>query len=117
MKKRILILSIALMLLISIPVQAVAAPRAAGKPTLTFSGTTATCYVKVTGNNANDSVSAVMRLWDGDECIRTWSGSGTSYITLSKTATVTQGHTYTLTVDAVIGGVTQPRASTSGTCR
>lgn len=117
MKKRIVVLSIVLMLLISVTAQAVAAPRAYGTPSLTFSGTTASCSVKVTGKNANDSISVTMKLWDGSECIHTWTGSGTVLVSLSKTATVTKGHSYTLTVDAVIAGVSQPRTSAYGTCR
>lgn len=116
MKKRIFIVSLVLMLLISIPAQAAVMRRVGNAPTLSFSGTTASCFVSVTGKNANDSISVVMRLWDGSECIRTWTGSGTMVVSLSKTATVTKGHTYTLTVDAYIGGVLQPRTSTSGTC-
>lgn len=116
MKKRIFVLSIVLMLLISVTAQAVASPRAAGKPSLTISGTTASCSVRVSGGSANDSVSVVMKLWDGNECIHTWTGSGTMVVSLSKTATVTKGHSYTLTVDAVIAGVSQPRTSAYGTC-
>lgn len=90
--------------------------RVADKPSLTFSGTTASCSVRVSGTNAKDSISVTMKLWDGSECIRTWTGSGTVLVSLSKTATVAKGHTYTLTVDAVIAGVSQPRTSASGTC-
>lgn len=117
MKKKILIISLVLMLLISIPAQAAVTRIVGNTPTLTISGTTASCSVKVYGKNANDSISVTMKLWDGNECIRTWTGSGTLMVSLSKTATVTKGHSYTLTVDAVIAGVSQPRTSAYGTCR
>ncbi len=57
-----------------------------------------------------------MKLWNGNQCIATWTARDTSLLSLSETATVKRGQSYTLTVDYTIEGTAKPRLSTSGTC-
>lgn len=85
-------------------------------PSISFSGTTATCSVDVRGNTATDRISFVAKLWHGNTCLNTWTASGTGHATLNKTQSVTRGQTYKLTVDATINGEAQPTKSVTKTC-
>lgn len=89
-----------LVLLFTLALTAQAAPmRAPGvDKSLSFSGTTATCKATVYGDNSTDTVSLTVKLWQGTTCLKTWSASGTGYTKVNKTATVTRGKTYKMTV-------------------
>lgn len=113
--KKFTALTLVLILLLSIvPLSAFAAtPRTAMiYPTLSFSGTTATCSLIVTAD-PGDNISAVVKLWRGGSCLATWNASGTRTLSFSRTATVSKSQTYTLTADVTINGVSQPQASTT----
>lgn len=117
MKKQVLALSLVLMMLLGTVAQAAGpmkAPRAV--PNLNFSGTTASCSATVSGNKATDTVNMTVKLWNGNTCLKTWTASGTRSVTLKKTATVSKGKTYKLTVDFTINGVKQNPQSTTKTC-
>lgn len=116
MRKRVLALTLVLALGLGFTVQA--APLRAPRlyPNLTFSGTTATCTASVRADNATDTISMTVKLWQGATCLKTWTASGTGSASLSKTTTVTRGKTYKLTVDATINGVAQPQQSVTRTC-
>ena len=119
MRKRVLTLLIALVLVFVSAIPAMAAgPEKASHVTLSmsFSGTTANCAAQVTGNNTSDSVSMTVKLWKGSTCLKTWTASGTGKASLSRTATVSHGQTYKLTVNAKINGVAQPQRSITKTC-
>ena len=90
------------------------APNAS--PTLSFSGTTATCTAFVRGNKSTDNVAATVKLWTGGTCLKTWSASGEYSVKIQKTATVSKGKTYKLTVDYTVNGVKQPQKSVTRTC-
>lgn len=108
---------LALLLLLSIPLTAQAATRnLAVYSNLTYSGTTATCTVRISGGSATNCLEATIKLWNGNTCIKTWTATGDGYIIFSKTATVTTGNTYTLTVDWSIDGVAQATSSVSKKC-
>lgn len=107
-----------LLLALALPITAQAAPRSSSaKPSLSFSGTTATCKVYVRGNGGTDSISLTAKLWKGSECIATWTASGTGRLDFSKTKTVEKGSTYKLTADATVNGTKLSTASATGTCR
>ena len=108
MWKRVLALSLVLAVMMGIAAQAAPARAPRLYPSLTFSGTTATCIASVRGDN--------VKLWKGASCLKTWTSSGTGSVSLSKTATVTSGKTYKLTVNATINGVAQPQQSITRTC-
>jgi len=116
-KKRVLALSLVLVMLLGTVAQATGpmrAPRAV--PKLSFTGTTATCLATAYGNARTDRVSMTMKLWNGGVCLKTWTGSGTYRVSLNKPTTVSSGKTYTLTVDYTVNDVSQPRESTTRTC-
>lgn len=118
MKRRILILVIAFLMFAAIPIQAFAnTPRALViMPKLTFSGTTATCILNVTANNATDNIEAVLKLWDGTRCLETWHLSGTFYISFSDTHNVFLNHEYKLSADVKVNGESKPRVWYTATC-
>ena len=69
---------------------------------LSFKGETAYCECLV--REAGKSITVSMKLYEGSSLIASWSGSGTSIVSMSKTAAVQSGHTYTLKVSGTIGG-------------
>lgn len=82
-------LTLLLLLALMLPITAQAAPRySQARPSLSFSGTTAT-----------------------------WTASGTGTLKFSKTKTVEKGSTYKLTADATVNGTKLSTTSATGTCR
>ena len=111
-------LTLLLLLALMLPITAQAAPRSSSaKPSLSFSGTTATCKVTVYGTGTKDSISLTAKLWKGSECIATWTASGTGRLDFSKTKTIEKGSTYKLTADATVNGTKLSTTSATGTCR
>lgn len=115
MKKRSVLLSLAIFFLLSIQANA-ASPRTVLTPTLVFDGTTAKCSIFVVGSAPNDTISATLKLWQGDICIETWEGKSTSFLSMSETTTVVKGRTYKLAVDISINGVPQATVPVIRTC-
>lgn len=85
-------------------------------PGLSFTGTTANCSVYIVGDTPSDDIDAVIKLWQGNQCIETWERSATSYLTFSGEAAVTRGKTYELTVDVTLSGKDLPRFSVKRFC-
>lgn len=103
MKKVIsLILVIVMLLAASVTAFAVEPRVVSAHPSLYFTGTTANCEVTII--EANQKISASMTLWDGNNCIGIWPGSGTSVVKITGTCTVEPGKTYTLKVTGTSGG-------------
>lgn len=116
--KKTIWLTLLLLLALMLPITAQAAPRYPKVvPSISFSGTTATCKVTVRGDSTSDGISLTAKLWKGSECITTWTASGTGTLKFSKTKTVEKGSTYKLTADATVNGTKLPTASATGTCR
>ena len=119
MRKKMMTLLMAFVLVIVSVIPSMAmSPEKASQITmsLSFSGTTATCAAQVKGNNASDTVSMTVKLWKGNTCLKTWTASGSGNVSLSRTAIVSHGQTYKLTVNSKINGVTQPQKSITRTC-
>lgn len=115
MKK--LAIFLAILLVVSMPLQAHAAIWSLrAMPSLTFSGTTAKCSVYVTAEDMTDHLEVTMWLMDGTACVASWHGSGDGYVSMSKTATVTPGRTYKLVVEVFESGKTHDPVYVTGTC-
>ena len=112
MKKRIIILVVALCFLLSNPV--CAAMKKTYVPSLTFNGTTANCYISVT--EIGKSINITLELWHGNTLVDSWSKSGTTYVRIDEYCTVTSGYTYTLIVTGTIGGTTISCTPVTNTC-
>ncbi len=84
------------------------------KVTLSFSGTTANCSGSVT--DAGKYIDATLELLQGSTSIDSWSMSGTSAVSVSDTATVSHGVTYTLRISGTSGGVSFTPVEVTKTC-
>lgn len=108
---------IAIILVISMPLTAFAAPRALGiNPTLAFDGVTATCDVMVVGNNTSEYIEVTMKLMEGSYCVASWYDTGYGYVWLQEDVIVIRKHTYDLVVEVKVNGVASTPVSVSGTC-
>lgn len=85
-------------------------------PELKFEGNVAICKASVKANNSTSYITATIKLWSKGMPIRTWKKSGKGLLYFKETAGVVPGGTYTLTIDAVVGGVKQPQKSTTRIC-
>lgn len=117
MKNRICPIILAFFLLFSTTAYA-ASPRVAPVvPSITFNGTTAVCSVLVIADKSSDSIDATIKLWQGNQCIKTWTDSSTGDLDFSGKYGVSKGKTYELTVDVSISGKNLPRYSVQATCK
>ena len=119
MRKRLWALITAIILFVSIPLTAyAAAPRALMiSPQLSFNGTTASCSLTVTANSVNDEIEAVIKLWSGSTCLKTWTAEGNGYLFFCEEYNATKNKEYTLTATVTINGVEETTASVSKTCK
>ena len=108
---------LAFVLVISMPIHTLAAPRAIlAKPQLMFSGTTGTCSVTIAGNSTSDHIEIAMNVMYGLSCVASWTADGYGYITMSETFTAVKYRTYRLQLEVRINGVQQDPVRISGTC-
>lgn len=119
MKNRLIALLIAILLVTSVTITVHAAsPRAlAISPSLNFSGTTALCSAMIIPTGPNDNIDAVIKLWRGAICLKTWTPTGTGYIFFSEEYSVAKNYTYTLTVDVYVNDTYESSTSTTNTCK
>ncbi len=83
---------------------------------LTFSGSTANCFVEILGKSS-DKISATIKLRCGNQNVETWNKhSADGYLMLDDTVSVIRGKTYELVVEYTINGAAQQSFSDSGTC-
>lgn len=113
MKKRLISLLFVFAVVMSLMANA-AIQATQVRPTLTFSGTTATCGVTVM--DSGKAIDATMELWYGSTLVDSWSGAATSRLTLTGTHSVVSGRTYTLTVSGTVGGIAFTGTPISKTC-
>lgn len=116
MKKRMLSMVLAAILLLTVSVFAVTPRYEAAKAILTFSGTTAICRAAIITENSTDAVSVIMTLKQGSRVVDTWTVRGNGSMDIVRTAACASGLTYTLTVSAMIAGQSQPQSVTTATC-
>lgn len=111
-RKTVILLLIFALVLAAIPNRAEAASFARD---LSFSGTTASCYAKIT--QRGKQISATMELWHGTTRVDSWSGTATSSLTLSETHSgCVSGWTYTLKINGTVGGVAFSEITVTATC-
>lgn len=80
---------------------------------LSFSENTAQCSVNISDIG---KISATLELWQGNTLIDSWEGTGTSYLSISGSHTVTSGKTYTLKVSGTVDGVAFTKTPVSKVC-
>ena len=113
LKRRILVFLIVTLIFASMPIYALANTSRiiVVTPTLSFTGTTANCSLHVTANYLSDEIDAVIKLWDGSTCLKTWTATGTGVLVFSDSYEVTWNREYTLTADVEINDISRPRVS------
>lgn len=114
--KRIIPLTLVLIMLLSISVSAAAftPKRGVKTPSLWFSDKTANCRVTIT--EPGKQISVTMELWQGRTLLKSWTDSGKSPFKMEREYTgVVTGQTYTLKVYGKSGGVAFSLPSTSRT--
>ena len=116
MKKRFLPILFLFLMVFSTTAYAASTRAATVTPNISFHGTTANCSVFVVADKPTDDIDAVIKLWQGSQCSKTWEKTSTSYLVFSGQAAVTKGKVYQLTVDVSISGEDLPRFSVQGTC-
>lgn len=116
MKLRTIVIGLLTVLSLSLPVSAQTDRAVSRTIQLTFNDTTANCSVLIAGTK-NNYISAVVTLWNGNQCIGTWEQAQSGRVDISEDVSVTKGQSYTLKADYTVDGVTQPQMSTSGTCK
>lgn len=115
MKRKFAAAILACLMTVALVTSAYAAEaRAVLTPSLTFSGTTAYCEIKIVQFGA--AIDATLELWSGNTLLASWSGTGTSRVIISKTKTVTRGQSYTLEVHGTVGDETIDAPSITKTC-
>ena len=83
---------------------------------LGFDGTTAQCGVSVSGDSLTDSISATIKLYRGNTCIRTWVRSASPILNFYEEVPAIKNVQYTLEAVVVINGVTLPTCTKTKTC-
>lgn len=119
MVRRIIAICMTVLILATLPicVQATDARTVTVIPKLSFVGTTANCSAIVIGASANDSLYAVIKLWYGSTCLKTWTATGTGIIRFDDTLGVTINREYTLTIDTTVNNISNQTVSISGRCQ
>ena len=103
--KKILCLTLAAILLLSVTAFATTPRAITVVPDIEFDGTEAICVVRITADNLTDTIYATMTLKQGNTVIDSWSGIGEWSLKLKDTVTVELNKTYTLTVVYSVNGV------------
>lgn len=88
-------------------------PRASAAPDLSFTGTTAHCSFATSAFGADIVVTLTLK--HGSTVIDSWTDTATNYISVTHTATVVAGQTYTLIASGTINGKSFS-SSTTATC-
>ena len=115
MKRKIIALFLAMVLLLSYPITANAMSRSlAINPIITFGENSVHCYVGIIADEG-DPIIAKITLYEGNNRIRTWNRTGTEYLIFSEYVPVQNGYKYTLTVDATVEGIKKPTVSVDAT--
>lgn len=118
MKKRAIILTLAIILLVAaLLIGASANTRMLDTDySLRFDGTTAICETVVMGESKNDFIQVTMKLLQGDTLLKSWYKEGYFQFEMKETyAGLETGKLYTLEISSIINGVQQPAVSTKRT--
>lgn len=85
---------------------------------LSFSGTTASCRISITGKSGTTKISGLIKLYDNTAGaqVDSWTVStSNSYYCGTKTATVKKGHSYTLSFSGKVYGKNSPSGESVST--
>ena len=114
MWKRVIVLILCAVMLCSITAYAAETKINSNNLELTFDGTTALCEFQY--SSLGDTITATMKLWQGDTLVDSWTQTSTSKISMSKTCKVSRLKMYTLEVSGTYDGVAFGPISVSKRC-
>ncbi len=115
MKRRILVMLLVVGLVGTVFLGSKAEAAAKITPSLTFSSSKAVCSVRVV--DFGKSINARMELWCGSTLVDSWSGTGTSSLTLNGSHSgCISGRTYTLKVNGTTNGTAFTERTVSAVC-
>ena len=114
MRRRIIPLLAAALLVLTVMAGAAEARIADSNVSLSFRGTTAVCVASV--QDEGKQVKATLELWCGTTLIDCWDASGTSSVVFHETTVVTSGKTYRLTLVGTSNGKAFTPQSITKTC-
>lgn len=119
MKHRLFSILLALILVASMTlvVSAVSPRTAKVDISLGFEGTTAQCGLMVFEDHLTDSISATIKLYRGNTCIRTWVRSASGILSFYEEVPVIKNAQYTLEAVVTVNGVTEPVFTKTATCQ
>ncbi|MCR5500277.1 MAG: hypothetical protein K6F31_07775 [Acetatifactor sp.] len=120
MRRLIAIIMSAIILIMANGVTVNASERACNTsytPSLSFSGTTATCKLKVIASNMSYPIEASVTLKHGNTVVKQWTNlTANGIMNFSDTAEVISGNTYTMQVTLKINGVSHNVTDIVKTC-
>lgn len=118
MRKLIAVLAaLAIVMVMGFSAKAATESGASAFPGLSFSGTTATCSLRVYAPHTTDSIVASVTLKHGSSTVKQWTNlTANGILNFSDTASVAHGETYTLQVTLEINNVSYTIADITKTC-
>lgn len=116
MKRRVLALTILLILAFTMSAQAIELRAISAKPRLTFDGTTALCSATCKGAGSSDKIDVTLTLYQGSTYVDSWNNSGTGRVYLSKECQVKSGKEYKLELVYSVNGTEMPSVCVTNRC-
>ena len=111
------LLALAIVMVVGFPSKAANESGASVFPGLSFSGTTATCSLRVYAPHATDSIVASVTLKHGSSTVKQWTNlTANGILNFSDTASVVHGETYTLQITLEINNVSHTIPDITKTC-
>ena len=112
------VLAFSIMFTLCIPVHAEARNSNQIIPSLSISGTTATCKLSVVSSSNTYPLEANVSLMRGNTTVESWYGiTANGYLSFSDTVNVSKGDTYTMKTTVKINGVSYSVADITKTCK
>ena len=112
------VLAFSILFTFSIPVHAETKASNQIIPSLSISGTTATCKLTVVSSNSTYPIEASVKLMKGNTTVKSWYGiTANGYLYFSDTANVSKGNIYTMKTTIKINGVSYSVADVTNACK
>lgn len=115
MRKGAILLVMALLLTMIVPAYAAQTRDTYVTPSISFSGSTATCKVNIRGEKATDVITATVTLLRDGSYVRSWNATAIGTLSFTETAAAVSGSSYRLVVAYSINGDTKPSHSITRT--
>ena len=84
-------------------------------PSISFSGSMATCKAEIDAANTADVITATVTLWRDGSYVRSWNATAIGTLSFTGTAAAVSGSSYRLVVAYSINGETKPSHSITRT--